>query len=135
MSNFQLPIVLLAAILVTGCTDSGPDGPPRFETSGMVLFDETPVPDAQVVFYSPKHRVSRGAITGEDGQFRIRAGSGNGLPAGEYQVAVRPAPKGEEELFDIKRPDIPTRYRLKKTSPLKETISEGDNHIEIKLSR
>ena len=138
MSHFKLAgvNVLLSAMFLlplAGC-DSVPDGPPKFETTGVVLSDGVPVPKAQVVFYLPERKVSRGAITGADGKFRVKAGTGPGLPAGDYKVAVRPAPEGEEVMFDIKRPDIPNHYRLKETSPLTATISEGENHIEIKLS-
>ncbi len=139
MRHFKLrdAIVLVSAMLLlplAGC-DTGPDGPVRFETSGVVLSDGKPVPKAQVVFYLPEHKVSRGAITDENGKFRVKAATGNGLPAGEYKVAVRPAPEGEEVMFDIVRPDIPVSYRRKETSPLTTLISEGDNHVELKLTR
>ena len=122
-------------VAMVGCGESGPAGPARFETTGVVLIDGTPVPEAQVVFYLPEHRVSRGAVTGDDGTFQVKAGTGNGLPVGDYKVAVRPAPEGDEVMFDISRPDIPAQYRRKETSPLTASISNGDNHVEIKLRR
>ena len=135
--NFACVAVLVSAmclLTLAGC-DSGTDGPPKFETTGVVLSDGISVPKAQVVFYLPELKISRGAITDENGKFRVKAATGNGLPAGEYKVAVRPAPEGEEVMFDIVRPDIPVSYRRKETSPLTTLISEGDNHVELKLTR
>ena len=139
MGHFKIKRVIvwvfvMFSLYLVGC-DYGPDGPPRFETSGVVLSEGNPVLKAQVVFYFTEHKVSRGATTDGDGKFRVKAGTGNGLPAGEYKVAVRPAPEGEEVMFDIVRPDIPVLYRRKETSPLTASISAGDNHIEIRLNR
>ena len=103
----------------------------RHESGGIVLFKGKPVPKAQVVFFGPG--ISRGAITGEDGRFEVKAGSGSGLPAGDYEISVRPAPGGDTEIINFDRPDIPKKYWSKETSGLKESIVDGKNELKLEL--
>ena len=95
------------------------------------MFDGEPVPDAQVMFYKPPF--SRGAITGGDGKFTVKAGVGDGLPAGDYQVAIRPAPKGDLDPIDYDGTNIPKKYWRKETSGLEKTIVEGVNDFQFEL--
>ena len=120
----------VGSLLLCGC-DTEPAGPVRYESGGIVTFNGKPVPKAQVVFFAPG--VSRGAITGEDGRFEVKAGTGNGLPAGEYEVSVRPAPGGDLEVINFDRPDIPKKYWSKETSGLKESIVDGKNELKLEL--
>jgi len=135
-SNFVMFTLLLVAMLATGCND-GPTGPPKFPTKGVLTNGGKPVADAQVVFHSVELRMARAAVTGPDGHFTVKAGTGNGLPAGTYQVVVRASPIGEteEEMVDFERSDIPKIYWVKKTSPLELTIEKSDNLLEIDLSK
>ena len=123
-------MVSVLSLLLCGC-DTKPKGPVRHESGGIVTFNGKPVPKAQVVFYGPG--ISRGAITGEDGRFKVKAGTGNGLPAGEYVISVRPAPGGDLEIINFDRPDIPKRYWARGTSGLKESIVSGTNDLKIEL--
>lgn len=123
-------LISAGSLLLCGC-DSKPTGPVRHESGGIVTFKGKPVPKAQVVFYGPG--VSRGAITGEDGRFQVKAGTGNGLPAGEYEIVVRPAPGGDTEIINFDRPDIPKKYWSKETSGLKESIVSGANDLTLEL--
>lgn len=120
----------VGALLLCGC-EKKPDGPVRYESGGIVTFDGKPVPKAQVMFFAPG--VSRGAITGDDGRFEVKAGTGSGLPAGEYVIAVRPAPGGDLEVINFDRPDIPEKYWSKETSGLKESIVIGTNDLKLEL--
>ena len=123
-------LISAGSLLLCGC-DKKPAGPVRYESVGIVTFNGKPVPKAQVVFFGPG--VSRGAITGEDGRFQVRAGTGNGLPAGEYEVSVRPAPGGDLEVINFDRPDIPEKYWSRETSGLKKTIVSGANDLKLEL--
>ena len=136
-SLHRLPCVGLVALIsagsliLCGCNDAKPPGPVRHQSGGIVTFNGKPVPKAQVVFFAPG--ISRGAITGEDGRFEVKAGTGNGLPVGEYEVAVRPAPGGDVEIINSNRPDIPKKYRRRETSGLKRTIVSGPNELTIEM--
>lgn len=123
-------------MLLTGCNRKAA-GPPKHPTTGIVTNDGKPVADAQVVFYSAELNISRAAITGPDGKFTVRAGTGNGLPARTYQVVVRASPIGEnpEAVVDENLDDIPKIFRSRNTSPLKKTIQDGENLLEIDLSK
>ena len=123
-------LISAGSLLLCGCNKK-PTGPVRHESGGIVLFKGKPVPKAQVVFFGPG--ISRGAITGEDGRFEVKAGSGNGLPAGDYEISVRPAPGGDTEIINFDRPDIPKKYWSKETSGLKESIVDGKNELKLEL--
>ena len=92
-----LILILTGFVSNAGC-DRGPTGPPKYPTIGTLTNNGKPVADAQVVFHSTELRMSRAAVTGPDGQFTVRAGTGNGLPAGTYQVVVRASPIGETAI-------------------------------------
>ena len=130
--RFVLPLVCMISA-VPGCSEA-PSGPPHFETQGIVTFNSEPVPGAVVVFSSEKLRVFRGARTKDDGSFRVVAASNTGLPSGDYQVAVRPAPGGDEEPVNFNRPDIPEKYRSEATSGLTFTLEAGAPFLEIELA-
>jgi len=72
-------VLLMAGVsFTTGCNKQ--TGPPKFPTTGVLTNDGKPVADAQIVFHSTELRVSRGAVTGADGKFTVRAATGSGLP-------------------------------------------------------
>ena len=119
-------------VLSSGCS-GGPEGPVRYETSGIVTNQGKLVADAQVVFYLTSQGVSRGAITDEAGRFEVKAGLGNGLPVGEYSLVIRPAPRGDVERINLNRPDIPKKYWYQETSDLQRSIVEGKNYLELNL--
>ena len=125
-----MTLVTVGFLLSCGCTKQ-PTGPVRYESGGIVTYQGKPVPDAQVVFYGPG--VSRGAITGPDGRFDVKAGTGSGLPAGEYELVVRPAPGGDLDIINFDRPDIPKKYWQKETSDLKKEVVEGVNDLQLEL--
>lgn len=136
---YFVPLVLVLTgplLAAVGCTDR-PTGPPKFPTTGLLTNGGKPVADAQVVFHSTELRMARAAVTESDGTFTVRAGTGNGLPAGTYLVVVRASPVGatEEEMVEYRRSDIPKIYWMKQTSPLEITIEQGNNLVEIDLGK
>ena len=130
-------LMLSGLAFLAGC-DRRPAGPIKYPTKGIVTNDGKPVADARVVFYSTELNVSRTARTGADGRFTVRAGTGNGLQAGTYQVAVQAAAAPSDNpmaIVDDNRDDIPKIYRRKSTTPLTQTVADGDNLLEIDLSK
>ncbi len=128
---FALALVPAAAVL-SGC--GGDAGSPRQPVLGTLTFNGAPVPEAQVVFQCPEQHIYYTAITDGQGQFEVRAASGDGLPAATYQVTVCPAPSDEEGMTAApERPDIPQKYRKTSTSDLKLTVAEGDNHFNLEM--
>ena len=135
ISSSLCVVTLIGSLFSAGC-NRHPTGPPKHPTTGVLTNDGKPVADAQVVFHSAELHMSRAAVTDSDGHFVVRAGTGNGLPAGTYQVVVRASPIGEtqEEMVDYKRSDIPEIFWMKSTSPLEKIIEAGDNRVDIDLS-
>jgi len=130
-----LPLVFsIVGLLAVGCSKK-PDGPPRYETHGIVTYLGKPVEEVQVVFYATDPGgVSRSAVVDEKGNFRIIAVVGNGLPEGEYTVVVRPRPGGDLEIINDADYDHPKKYWKKGTSDLKFPIVEGENDLKIVLT-
>jgi len=128
-------LILAGLALMAGC-DRQPTEPIKYPTKGILTNNGQPVLNARVVFYSTELGISRSARTGPDGRFVVRAGTGNGLPAGTYHVVVQAASPSEnpEAAPDENRDDIPEVYRRKSTTPLIKTIEDGDNQVEIDLS-
>ena len=128
-------LILAGLALMAGC-DRQPAGPIKYPTKGIVTNDGKPVQDARVVFYSTELGISRSARIRSDGRFVVRAGTGNGLPAGTYHVVVQAASPSEnpEAAPNENRADIPKIYRRKSTTPLIKTIEDGENQVEIDLS-
>ncbi|MFW5692721.1 MAG: carboxypeptidase-like regulatory domain-containing protein [Thermoguttaceae bacterium] len=125
--------LLSSCWLLIGC--GGPEGPPRQPVLGTLTFDGKPVPNAQVAFQSPERHIYFTAMTDSEGRFEVRAASGDGLPAGTYQVTVNPAPSDDEEATQIpQRPDIPQRYRTAATSDLTVTVEEGANEVPVAMT-
>ncbi len=115
-----------------GCSN---DRPEIVAVSGRVTFQGEPVSEGVVLFVS---ETSFGTSAGieTDGSFTLLSHYGQGIPLGQYQVAVTPPDDDEEEdaspAIDS-YPNIPQKYRDLATSELVFTVTEGENHFEIDL--
>jgi hypothetical protein len=123
-----------AILCLAGC-----GGPYDSKVSGKVTIDGILVPNGTVAF-SP---VSGGpAAYGKiepTGDYVIQTGREQGLPAGEYQVAVtanEPAKMNKTENGGPPPPGkalTPAWYRSKTSSGLKFTVNRGSNIIDLEL--
>jgi hypothetical protein len=130
----------LAVVLIAGCgTNLQPAG-------GKVLVDGVPVTEGTIMFYPvAKGRPATGRIV-QDGSFTLSyAKPGDGLPPGEYKVAIvadlfKPGPRTAQQAYDeanMKRQGIedtsaqargtlihvvPPEYNDVTTTPLKQTV-------------
>jgi hypothetical protein len=69
-----------------------------------------------------------------DGSYEIKTGTEAGLAPGDYVVTVTatdPPPAGQEELPGTLL--TPEQYGNVATSPLKFTVKEGSNSIDLEL--
>jgi len=127
-------IFSIVTLLATGCSKA-PTGPPRYETHGIVTYLGKPVDNkVQVVFYATSLELARGVETDEKGHFRFVAVAGDGLPAGEYTVVVRPRAGGYTEIVNYDDYKFPKKYWSKRTTDLKFTIEEGENELKVVLA-
>ena len=115
-------------------------------TEGTVTFQGAPVIGAQVVFHNQTEAITLPVLTDENGKYVVKMADGNGLPAGEYAVSVRPykpPPRwpggGGAEPLQLPpgtpsgdtRKDVPPRYA---GGLLKFTVEAGKtNTFDIQL--
>jgi hypothetical protein len=104
----------------------------------ITLADGTPLRGGVVSFLpvepsgGGKTRYPGEALVNAKGEYTGgMGGSGNGLVPGEYRVAVRPRELNEVKNSNVAR--IPRPYRDAATTPLRVTVAEADNTIDIVL--
>jgi hypothetical protein len=106
--------ILLGAMSLTGCGDSGP---PTGTVSGTVTAAGKPVASATVMF-SIKKGGSGSGMTDDEGKYSAQ------VPLGDAKVAVI-APPGDKST-------IYAGYSLAK-SPVSVTVKSGSNPLDIKM--
>ncbi|QDU50131.1 hypothetical protein [Gimesia panareensis] len=150
MSLFQsrqstLGVVLLVCGLCVGC-GSGEEGPELGPVTGIVMMNEEPLVNADVFFLPIEGTPGVGGQgrTKEGGQFEIvYFRGGEGLPAGDYRVAVSyrlmpdgtPVPEGDDTP-PIESPaseSLPAKYSSKDHSEIKVKVKPGQP-VELKLT-
>ena len=118
----QLSWLLLAALMFSsaGCGDPAVDGrPPTYFTSGQVLLDGEPVPEATVVFQPVDQPDGKPgfALTDAEGYFEAQTFEpGDGLTAGTHRVSIR-----KSQIVD------------KKTGEVVEVVGEPGLVKEVEL--
>lgn len=162
----QLPIIstafcAVALSLIWGCQSPPPPKPKteQAQISGTVTIDGKPIPaNCDVVFSHKSEGVTLAAKSDTLGKFSLTAMDPRiGIPAGTYQVAVRPpsAPavdlkpgtpeyeafmknqisgpgqKSEADLADV----IPAKYQQHDTSGLIVDAKAGPNEFKLELSK
>jgi hypothetical protein len=130
--------LLLAATWLTGCRR----GEALVPVSGTVTLQGKPVADGIVTFSSHAKGVYVTARLDAQGHYDVRQAGGNGLPPGEYEVAITPAvppalnsqpsaspppPKGPKLVV------IPLKYRDGKTSGLTLIVSETPGTLNVNM--
>ena len=140
MSNSRLASSLLCCFLIVGCK-SGPARPLCQPVSGKVLFENTPLAEAELTFHPVQGTVVPlpVAVTGVDGQFQATTWSDNdGIPVGDYVVTIvwkKLKQQGEEQIRSGPN-QLPAMYADPKKSPLRCSIKEGDNMLpDFQLKR
>lgn len=132
-----LPLGLgLLLAFVTGC----PSGPVKGQVRGKVTFEDQPVTEGRVTFSNNKEGIGQAEAKIEsDGTFEVAGG----VVVGDYVIVVEPL----MELKDTdpgksppaptykKMPNIPEKYRMQGSTPLKETVKAGKNEFHLKLSK
>lgn len=129
-----LPCALLFLATV-GC-----GGPYNANVDGVVTLDGQPVPRGTVSFIPAGDGSTAYGRIDSSGNYELRTGREEGLPAGEYMVTVvanelppesqtadgGPPPPG--------KPITPAWYRSQGTSGLQYTVEPGGNDINLELS-
>jgi len=125
---------------VLSVTTIGCGGPYNADVSGAVTLDGNAVPRGTISFIPVGTGSSAYGRIDSSGNYVLRTGREEGLPAGEYAVSVV-----ANELPDMSKvpegtppppgkPITPAWYRSQETSGLKFTVESGSNTINLNLT-
>lgn len=139
-----LPVGLCLGLLVAigaaipGC---GRDGPVTYPVRGKVTCEGKPVPRGTVIFnpVDATRPPARGAI-GPDGIYELTTSrTGDGAVPGEHKIVVNATTKVDSSVevgqpgYRIPESLVPTAYSNLSTTPLKRTVAEQENLIDLEL--
>jgi hypothetical protein len=121
--------------LVVGGCDSGPA---TGEVSGKVTFRGKAVKEGSVTLLNPTEGGAYEAQIGAEGAYAVP----NKVLAGEYLVEVKPLVhivdtdpgKSPPAPMEKPAPDIPKKYRMQGTTPLKASVKAGKNEINFEMT-
>ncbi|MDY3553721.1 metallophosphoesterase [Gemmata sp. JC717] len=111
-----------------------------FPVSGKVKLDGKPLTGATITFHAfnkttEKYSPSCDTLSDDAGRFGMSTYTkSDGAPAGEFTVTVVKTAKGG--YYDGEIPEksvLPEKYAVATTSPLRVTIKEGTNDVELEL--
>lgn len=112
---------------------------PTHPVSGKVTIDGKEMQGVTVTFYAfnentEKYNSIADGLTDTKGQFQLSTyGRFDGCPAGEYVVTVVRTGKGYYTDETPEKNLLPEKYTTPKTSPLKITIKEGTNDVNLEV--
>ena len=123
----------LCAALVAGCSSGAATG----EVRGKVTFKGQPVKEGLVTFLNLKEGGAAEAQIGGDGLYAVA----NRVALGEYVVEIKPlvhivdTDPGKSPPAPVEKaaPDIPKKYRMQGSSPLKANVQAGKNEINFDM--
>ncbi|QDV49992.1 hypothetical protein [Gimesia fumaroli] len=127
--------VMFNLLVIAGCGGNNPRGIPRGDVTGEVLFQQKPVTEGVVTFYSEQTGIAAPADLDGNGLFTIP----DGIEIGTYTVTVAPpfveevagAPPASKPTPQYE--NIPQKYRAIETSDLRADVKEGGNQYVFKM--
>jgi hypothetical protein len=131
---FATTALTMAALIVAGCEN----GPTRGEVRGKVTYKGQPVKEGTVTFLNPTEGGAAEATIGEGGAYEVAGGA----VVGEYIVEIKPVTEmrdtdpGKSPPAPVEKnaPDIPKKYRMQGTTPLKAKVEAGKNEFNFEMN-
>ena len=130
-------VLLLMVLTITstvGCGGSSQEIP-HGKVTGVVLFEDYPISEGTITFYSTETGNAVPAALGSDGSFSLS----DGIEIGSYSIMITP-PSSEnsdgmtpEQTPKKSYANIPTSYRSSETSKLQAEVKLGENHFVFKM--
>lgn len=122
------------SLLVIGCNGSADF--PTGRVHGRVTYEGVPFQEGEVSVYSAELGVGASSELASDGTFVI----GEPLRAGRYTVTVFPPSEPPRENSDSvprkqESSNIPRKYQDPQQSGLTLEVVEGDNRLEVNMTR
>jgi hypothetical protein len=127
-------LIALLSATVAGC-DSGPTAG---EVRGKVTFKGQPVKEGMVTFLNTTEGGAYEGQINSDGTFAVP----NPVAVGEYVVEIKPLVvivdtdpgKSPPAPMEKPAPDIPKKYRMQGTTPLKASVKAGSNELNFDMT-
>ena len=124
--QFRYLLLLMASITLplAGCSSGDME---TYPVRGTVKYqDGSPLTGGEIVFSQPGKARADGVIK-EDGTFELGTyAKGDGAPPGKYEVSISTYGSGGS---------LHQKYADARTSGLSYTVTEGDNHFDIKVDK
>ena len=124
-SRLTRTLVVALLVLATGCTDQKE---PSCSLSGTVVADGSPIGDCKIGVYNLTSKKTKGTIVDGQGQFTFEE-----LPLGEYEVMILLKPSNSPK--DVIDERIPQKFRDRKTSGITVSVVEGENKLDVDMSK
>jgi hypothetical protein len=134
-ASFSIGAALATFVLSgpVGCSR----GPATGEVSGKVTYKGSPVTEGSVTFLNPTEGGAAEAQIEKDGSYKV-----GGVVVGEYLVEIKPLwhvvdtdpGKSPPAPMEKPAPNIPKKYRMQGTTPLKASVKQGPNEINFEMS-
>jgi hypothetical protein len=131
MATTRAVLIATALALLCGCGGSDVGS-----VSGTITVGGQPVERGTVVFENPAAGISVTAEIGSGGRYTVKTYEFDGLPPGDYQIAIRPQVLSDGETPLVSDPSaesatpasaIPEKYHRLDQSGLTATVVAGDN--------
>jgi hypothetical protein len=127
-------VVAATLSLAVGCQKAPTTG----KVHGKVTFKGQPVKEGRVTFLNDKHGGAAEAMIAGDGTYAVPTG----VVVGDYLVEITPLVEmkdtdpGKSPPAPVEKaaPDIPKKYRMQGTTPLRATVKSGPNDINFDMS-
>lgn len=136
VSSAALFIFLVPAVFGCGA-DQSRDLPRTVPVSGEILLKGKPVLDAFLTFHPQGTGNPAFGKVDENGKFQLTTyEKGDGAVLGQHTVTVQIMPEGAVPGMEAetgKGMSIPKKYNSPATSPLKVTIKDSDNELQLTL--
>jgi len=132
---FALLLAIAAPMLLSaGCQK----GPPTGKVRGRVTFKGQPVKEGRVTFLNDKQGGAAEALIAGDGSYAVP----NGVAVGEYVIEITPLVEmkdtdpGKSPPAPVEKPapDIPKKYRMQGTTPLRASVKAGANEFNFEMT-
>jgi hypothetical protein len=125
-ANKATAALMLVALAAAGCAQRLPTG----DVSGRVTYNGKNLPSGSVAIYGGNNQVES-SLVAPDGKYHIPY-----APCGEVRITVQtpPVATGRGARMSIPSIAIPKRYSDSLNSPLKYTVSPGEQTYDIELT-
>jgi hypothetical protein len=132
--NVIVCVLALTLLAPLGCES----GPKTGKVRGKVTYKGKPVKEGTVTFLNLTEGGAAEATIGPEGAYAVATG----VVVGDYVVEIKPLVEmrdtdpGKSPPAPVEKnaPDIPRKYRMQGTTPLKASVKEGENEINLEMT-